>query len=63
MAIDSENKRRSVDDMTVVNLIGPVPDDDIDSVSDRRHMCGLYRFEEPLGTFGGLKYDHRKLEE
>lgn len=37
MAIDSEDKRRSV------AVVPPVPDSDLDSAADRMHIAGFYR--------------------
>lgn len=38
MAIDSEDKRRSIAGVPFI------PDGAIDSAADRRHVAGLYRF-------------------
>lgn len=47
MAVDTANKRRSVFGLDGdFLLIYPLPDGSLTSVADRRHLLGLYRFEE-----------------
>jgi len=47
MAIDTANKRRSVFGLDGPTLgIGPVPDGNLASVADCRHLAGCYRFAD-----------------
>lgn len=61
MAIDTEDKRRSVMGMSPIVTL-PVPDGDISSEQDRRHIAGLYR-GEAAGPPGAAPFSHRWFEE
>lgn len=45
MAIDSENKRRSIAEHEWL-ILPPLADGSISSLADRQHMIGLYRGTE-----------------
>jgi len=50
MTVDTAQKRRSVLNMDMAGTTGPFPLNDISSEPARRHMVGLYRFEEETPT-------------
>lgn len=60
MAIDTEDKRRSLASVGPISLL-PVPDGDISSEQDRRHIMGLYRIGP--SPPGAMEFSHRWFEE